>query len=114
MQVDGSFGMSAVIAELLLQSHEEELNLLPALPVSWSTGEVSGLLARGGFEVAIRWRDQRLIDATILSRKGNVCRVRSTSVLQVTLAGKPIAVRRPEKDVVEFNTTPGATYKLIS
>ena len=114
MQVDGSFGISAVIAELLIQSHEEELNLLPALPASWSTGEVSGLLARGGFEVSMRWQEGKLMEATILSNKGNVCRVRSASALQVSSQRKPISVTRPEKDVVEFKTTPGATYKLIS
>ncbi len=114
MQVDGSFGMSAVIAELLLQSHEDELNLLPALPASWPTGEVAGLLARGGFEVGLRWQDGRPTEATILSKNGNLCRVRSATLLQVSSQGKSIAVTRPEKDVMEFKTTPGATYKLIS
>lgn len=114
MQVDGSFGMSAVIAELLLQSHENELNLLPALPASWVTGEVSGLLARGGFEVSMRWRNGQLNEAIILSRNGNLCRVRAATVLQVSSQRKTIAFTRPEKDVVEFKTMPGATYKLIS
>ncbi len=114
MQVDGSFGMAAVIAELLLQSHEEELNLLPALPASWSTGEVSGLQARGGFEVGMRWQNGRLTEAAILSKAGNLCRVRSAAALQVTSQGKPVSATRPEKDVVEFKTTNGATYKLIA
>ncbi len=114
MQVDGSFGVSAVIAELLIQSHEEELNLLPALPASWSKGEAVGLLARGGFEVSMRWQEGKLMEATILSNNGNVCRVRSATALQVSSERKPISVTRPEKDVVEFKTTPGATYKLIS
>ena len=114
MQVDGSFGMSAVVAELLLQSHEDELNLLPTLSASWQTGEVAGLLARGGFEIGMRWQNGRLTEATILSKTGNLCRIRSTAALQVTSQGKPIRVTRLEKDVVEFKTTPGATYNLIS
>ena len=114
MQVDGSFGMSAVVAELLLQSHEDELNLLPTLPASWQTGEVAGLLARGGFEIGMRWQNGRLTEATILSKTGNLCRIRSAAALQVTLQGKPSRVTRPEKDVVEFKTTLGATYNLIS
>ncbi len=112
MQVDGSFGMSAVIAEMLLQSHEEELNLLPALPDSWKTGEVGGLRARGNFEVGMRWKDGRLEEAVILSGSGNTCRVRSGVVLQVSSQGSTVPVSRPEKDVVEFRTTPGATYTL--
>jgi alpha-L-fucosidase 2 len=114
MQVDGSFGMAAVIAELLLQSHEEELNLLPALPASWDTGEVSGLQARGGFEIGMRWQHGRLTEATILSKAGNLCRVRSAVAVQVTSQGNPVAAARSEKDVVEFKTTPGVTYKLIA
>lgn len=112
MQVDGSFGMSAVIAELILQSHENELNLLPALPESWKTGEVRGLCARGGFEVAMRWNDGKLETATILSRLGNSCRVRCAVALKVQSQGRVVPILQPANDVVEFKTTSGATYIL--
>ena len=114
MQVDGSLGMSAAIAEMILQSHEDELNLLPALPESWKTGEVTGLCARGSFEVGMRWKDGRLEEAVILSRIGKTCRVRSGEALQVGSRGRTVAVLRPDKDVVEFKTTPGATYTLTA
>jgi alpha-L-fucosidase 2 len=114
MQVDGSFGISAAIAEMLLQSHEDELNLLPALPESWKTGAVRGLCARGGFEITVRWKEGRLEEGVILSRAGNTCRVRSAANLRVTHQGEAVPVSRPEKDVLEFRTTPGARYMLTN
>lgn len=114
MQVDGSFGISAAIVEMILQSHEDELNLLPALPESWKAGEVRGLRARGGFEVGMRWKDGRLAEALILARIGNMCRVRCGAAFQVMSQGRAVPVSRPEKGVVEFKTTPGATYVLTA
>lgn len=94
MQMDGNFGVTAAICEMLLQSHTGEIELLPALLSAWPNGSVKGLCARGGFELDIQWRDGRLESATITSRGGRNCKIRyAENIVDIELSpGQSIAL----------------------
>jgi alpha-L-fucosidase 2 len=87
-QIDGNFGCTSGITEMLMQSADGTLNLLPALPDVWQAGNISGIRARGGFEVvSMQWRDSKLVKITVKSNLGGNLRLRVPNTLKVTGAG---------------------------
>ena len=110
-QIDGNFGGTSGIAEMLLQSHADEIHLLPALPKAWSTGNASGLRVRGGFEVAMAWENGQLTEAHLHSTLGADCTVRTVATVSVTCDGVPVETEQSES-VVTFGTEARKTYAL--
>ncbi len=112
LQVDGNLGTTAAIAEMLVQSHQGAIHLLPALPAEWRDGHVSGLRARGGFEVDVAWTDGRAMRATIRATQSGSCRVQVVGRVSVRADGKRVRTSEGEFPTLEFPVTAGMTYEL--
>ena len=113
-QVDGSLGVAAGITEMLVQSHEGVIDLLPALPEEWSEGRFNGVCARGAFELDMSWSGGKLDSVKVLSKEGRPCRIKSAKDLSVRSADEIITPNRLPDGSIEFPTTKGARYQLAS
>ena len=108
-QIDGNFGATSGMAEMLLQSHTAYLVPLAALPDAWSTGSISGLMARGHFEISMRWADKKLLQLTILSRSGGDLRVSYPDIEKsvIKLDKEKIKAKCMGKDCISVATAEG-------
>lgn len=116
-QIDGNFGMTSGVAEMLVQSNMGYINLLPALPDNWSDGSVEGLVARGNFELSYNWTDGNLNKAEILSNKGGECQVQYDNIAKATVTdaeGNVVEATKVDGKTnrISFNTEAGKTYTI--
>lgn len=137
-QIDGNFGCTSGIAEMLLQSHDDALHLLPALPDAWPKGSVTGLMARGGFTVDMEWSDVKITKLVVHSSLGGTCRIRlnqqtnsrtlkkasgketgffnkSTEIKTplIKSSGKDLNINLPQTWLYDLDTKAGQTYTII-
>ena len=106
-------GASAAITEMLVQSHEGTIDLLPALPDEWANGKFDGVCARGNFELNMTWENKKITELEILSKSGNICRVDAKGKYKVTKDGKSVAAKTNADGSIEFKTVKGGVYQLI-
>jgi alpha-L-fucosidase 2 len=113
-QIDNVFGTAAGINEMLLQSQEGYINLLPALSSKWKDGFVDGLRARGGYEVDLYWKNSALTSAKLKAGNSGLCKVKSPKeISKITSGNETIKMQKGADGVMAFETTAGKEYQLV-
>lgn len=114
-QIDGNFGYTSGVAEMLVQSNVGYINLLPALPDVWPEGEANGLMARGNFEIDMKWSKGQVDTVTLTSNKGNEAVIQYNNVIMAEVtdeAGNPVEFKKLKNNKISFDTEAGKTYTI--
>ena len=112
-QIDGNLGTMAGVAEILIQSHESFIELLPALPKEWETGSLDGLVARGNFELSLNWEKGKISSFKVTSKSGGKCRIKHSNIEGAQIedrTGKKIAYNMKGENIIEFSTNKSGEY----
>ena len=110
MQIDGTMGVTAGISEMLVQSHDNKIEILPALPNEWSEGEVKGICAIGAFVIDMKWAEKKITSLQIGSKNGGTCRVKPGVKMSVYNKGKKVKTKMNADGTIEFGTQKNETY----
>ncbi|HUS86429.1 MAG TPA: glycoside hydrolase family 95 protein [Bacteroidales bacterium] len=110
LQVDGTLGVTAAITEMLMQSYEGVIHLLPALPESWKDGAFIGVCARGAFELKMSWRNSTITELELFSGAGEKCRLKNIQKPEIRYGRKKVEFITCDDGTIEFDTRPGVNY----
>lgn len=113
-QIDGNFGLTAGILEMLIQSHEGKIELLPALPEKWKNGELKGVLARGGFELSFSWKEGVISELQIVSKVGGECRISGKGLESLLSDFNTKKKNFLKNGVFSFETEKGKEYRFTN
>ena len=114
-QLDGTYGFTGALAEMLIQSHKGIIRLLPALPDDWSEGSYNGLRARGGYKIDLNWNENRCVDATLYSEQNNECIIQcpeGTKIKAVQCNNSDIPITIKKDGLFHFQTESSLVYEL--
>jgi len=100
------------MTEMMLQSQDDAIYLLPALPDAWASGKISGLKARGNFGISINWKNKKIVSASVLSVVGGKCLLRTNEPIKI--AGLPVSSKKAANGyLTAFNTKKGQVYYIV-